>query len=58
MDKVIKIASGDYEYRGWRVYKVGEVWYIKQAGETYASDVLDTKRQAMDMIDCYESFSR
>ena len=56
--KATRVMQGYYLYRGYHVYKVGNEWYIKQEGETYASDVLDTKRQAMDMIDCYESFNR
>jgi len=56
--KATKIATGEYAYRGWTVYKVGAEWYIKQDGEVYASDVFDTKREAMDAVDCYECFTR
>ena len=56
--KAIKITTGEYAYRGWVVYRVAGEWYIRQEGETYASDVFNTKREAMDAVDCYEAFAR
>ena len=56
--KATRVTQGHYLYRGYHVYKVENEWYVRQEGETYASDVFSTKREAMDAVDLYESFSR